>query len=462
VRGNFVGLLLVGAWLVTSKQSARGAEPLHEIQALNPHLAFHGDMAWPMKVHSLLKNEYNFFRGTADLFYRFCGEHCADWISARGKWVSLHGDVHLGNIGTYQGPGAPGEDIHFGLVDFDEAVRGPYELDLLRATTALRFAAGASEVKVSDEEMRQAISTMVFAYVGAREGKTATGAWDERHPCLKELFKEARSGTMKKYVKKYAEGDPLRFKSRRESGGSVEDVMRPLTAEKRAAMIDAVWTYIEKGLSEATRKRFRFKDHAELQAAVLDAVDWTRVGSSGSQGLQKYLVLLASPLVESEDPLILQLKEEPIPGAVRARLLEADSGSGGRGAFVAEAYQKLNDPTVWLIGHTQIGDKEFLVKTKDCWSEELSSDDVKSVESLNDVAAVMGEVIGRSHRLGGARGNVFAGTDGGKQQWALDRELADRSKAAHDYLHAAYESLREDPRSKEFRKKAEEWLKNGE
>ena len=100
--------------LAAEAQDATSPQPsavLAQLMELNPHLATDDPRELPMKLRGLLRGEAEFFEGTADLFYLWCARHCSDWLEQTEGMVPLHGDAHLGNIGTYQAVGKMGRDI---------------------------------------------------------------------------------------------------------------------------------------------------------------------------------------------------------------------------------------------------------------------------------------------------------------------------------------------------------------
>ncbi len=439
--------------------AARGESAVRtydQLLKLNPHRSIEDPADWPLKVTSLLRSEYDFFRGTADLFYAHAREVCADWMAQSQYHIPIHGDVHLGNIGTYQGPGAPGVDLHVGLVDFDEAFDGPFQLDLLRGLTSLRVAATTSGISPTESDFAEASRILVKNYAQAFIDPASSSSKITVHPMAQRILKEARSGRMPKYLAKYTEENPPRFRRARESKGNLEDVMRPLDAAERKRLIAAWHDACKQGFSESDRARLRSCDSEVLESAILDIALWTRVGSSGSQGLRKYLVLLAVPLSELKENLILQLKEEPAPAAARAGLVQAATGAQ-RAAYVCATYRAQNNPTQWLLGHTVLGDVGYLIKTKDPWGEELSTNDVRDVPSLHAAAALMGTLLGRAHQFSApAKDAIRDYLNANSSQ--LSELLTQRSRACQLFLSTACADLRSDDRAADLSKRAALWL----
>lgn len=406
--GNMIRVsLLVGtvAALLTCTVRAGDLSPcrndgsvFERLSSFNPHLSNRSEAAWSMKFASLSRDEYDFFRGTADLFADELRTRRDDWRDASIPHVQLHGDVHIGNMGTFRGRGALPGAIRFGLVDFDESLVGPFEIDLLRGATALRFAAKEKRLGIGEQDLDDAIEAMCSAYAAALLDPPVGNELAARFRVVRRLLKKARSEESDAYINEFAVGPPLRFRAARTKKDRAVDVMRTVDDDERSRIIDAVWFYLERGTSTATRKRFRFESREELAAGVLDVAAWTRVGSSGSQGLRKYLVLLDRPLRDHAGSLILQLKEEPEPAARRASLLAVGTARG-RASEVAAAALQMNPEPPWLVGFTSIGDVEFLVKSKDPWGKEPKSSDISSRRSLIEMATLMGTLVGRGHTL---------------------------------------------------------------
>ncbi len=437
---------------------------LAEIIRLNPHLSHDNPLQLPMKVRGLLEDEYKFFRGTADLFYDFCRTACRDWADDPTTRVSLHGDLHLGNLGTYRAVGDQDVALSFAVVDLDETVSGDFRLDLLRALTSLRAMAGAHVVQMSDKQWREVAGLLVTGY---RDGLSVTEPRSpySRHKPVKKLLDKAKDGSAKEYLARYVSTGPLRrFLPLRLKDGRPADLMRPVTLERRQELIDALWMGLSPGTNRILPARLRFLSRADLQQAVLDVVEWTRLDSSGSQGLHKYLVLLDRSATQQlsaggpdADLVIIQLKEQPCPAATRVGLLAAEPGPS-RAEEVADAYRRLVEPDRWLVSSLAMGNRGFVVLAKDAWGEEFSGKPFASLDGLRDAARILGEAAGRAHRDG-----VTFSSNGQQRLESLlataDERLAEvlctRSEEAAEYLRRLFLELRADPKARALAEKAD-------
>ncbi len=432
---------------------------LARLRGMNPHLSAADPRELPMKIRSLMRDEYTFFRGSADLFYARAARWSAARMTLPAARLLLHGDVHVGNVGVYQSIGAPGEDLAFGVVDLDEVFEGPFCLDLLRAATALRFAASDNGVSLDADLWNILTRDLCGGYVEAVSTDGGAAAGISGSSAVAALFKKARKSRARSYAEKYIHQSPPRFRLARIKGGKPADLMDPVTADVRKQIVEALWNYYRVGCSPTTRDRWRASTEEEWSQSVLDVARWTRLGSSGSQGVHKYLVLLDRPLKGFDEPLIIQLKEQPLPAAVRAGLIPDPQGN--RAAFVADAHASITDKPEWLVGYTTMGDRPFLVRTKDPWGEDLDSTDFRSRESLRALSTLLGQVIGAAHRTAlamerrdEARLEVVRLTQGRD----FLSELVEQSAEMELFLRDAYRQLKADSQAQALLAEAEAYI----
>ncbi len=444
---------------------------LSKIESLNPHLT-DGDIPnLSLKVHSLNRGAYDFFRGTTDLYYAWCIANCRDWCEAQDTEVLLHGDVHPGNTGTYVASPDGGPRLAYSLVDFDEVFFGSFELDLLRAATSLRFAAAENKLTLSDEAWREIVGKLVASYCETWKPFHPTGdlqRWQTlldanarvlASPLVMRLLASADAEDATDYADKYTKGNPPeRFKARRGKKKKPKDIMRPVSKEERAQVVAAFRAYRMHG--ESTRPDV---ESEMISAKVLDVVRWVRVGSSGSQGVRKYLVLLEPPSDPLARPSIFQLKEEPRPGAVRAGLASPISDAAKqprrRAQIVAESSIYLQARPRRYMGSTEIDGRSYLVKPKDAFGKEPDTEDLDSAEALLEMADIMGRLLGIGHAKSQFKGDVT------KLKTAIARpsltdEILTRSDQCFTQFRRDYDAFRRDARVRKLDGKASTWLRD--
>ena len=450
-------LIVTVALLFASAATAQATRPFDALRdAYAPYLAADEPAGWPMKVRSLTEGNYKFWRGSKDLFFAWSKVECADWYAQPAAYVASHGDVHLGNVGTYAAAGG-WHNVRFGLVDFDESARLPFEVDLLQSLVTLRLVAAENGIDVSDDEWRAVSGAVLSDYTTAFAGGEPAGALLADIKPVAKLLKKATNGDYAAEVEELTDGGKFRptvFNAK----GKLKDLLTPLDAKESAALVDALAAALADPNQAALRARFRPHSRRELTAALKDAARRTRIGSSGSQGLGKYFLLLDRPLVDYDGDVVIYLKQEIPSAAERQAAAARDARSPGR--RYAETAALLTDPPPYLNGWCDAADgHSFWVSFKEPWGDELDAAGVKDADELKQMAHVLAVAVGAAH----ARANTLAPTtvSGGETQLTaalLAEQLAARSAAYAVKVRADFTDFSNDPRTADLVKRAESAL----
>ena len=445
--------LVAAALLFASAALAQTARPLDALRdAYAPYLAADEPTGWPTKVRSLTEGDYKFWRGTKDLFFAWSKVECADWYARPAAYVASHGDVHLGNVGAYAAAGG-WHNVSFGLVDFDESARLPFEMDLLQCLVTLRLVAAENGIDVSDGEWRNLSSAVLADYAQAFANSESAAASLAAVKPVTKLLKKAAEGDYAAEVAELTDAGKFRptvFNAK----GKLKDLLAPLDAAESATLIDALAKALDDPDQAALRARFRPHSRGELTAALKDAARRTRVGSSGSQGLGKYFLLLERPLVDYDGDVVIYLKQEIPSAAERQGAVPRDARSAGRRC--AETAALLTDPPPYLNGWCDAADgRSYWINIKEPWGDELDADDVKDADDLKQIAHVLAVAVGAAH----AHANAVAPTTapaGGPQRTAdsLADQLAARSAAYAAKVRADFTDFTNDPRTADLVKRA--------
>lgn len=443
--------LILASWTPSTAQVAPG--PMDEtddvydlIVQLNPHLDPNDPIQLPMKFRSLARGPYDYFRGTAEMFGTWCRTHCADWLNDAQSKVLLHGDVHPGNIGTYRSPDESGL-LHFSLVDFDEVFEGPFQLDLLRAAVSLRLAADECGVETSEKKWLKLCERLCASYAAAFEVGVDDSRLQSDFPIVGKLLRKAAEEDSAAYFDKFvnSDGASLRFRRVAYSKGAPVDLLDPVPPAVHAALVAETEKFVARAASVKADRKTEPNPPASRAAIILDTARWTRLGSSGSQGVAKYLVLLRDPTGGERSLLMLQYKEQPSPAAARAGLIAAMEPAA-RAKFVADAHAILQCHASDWIGSAVLDGRGYLIRPKGPWAKEPSQKDLDAMKKLEAMADLLGALLGRGHRSsitvsGDPRVKHIPGA-----ARALSAELNRRALAARDRTRADYDKLRSDPR----------------
>lgn len=452
-------------------QTAATDRPLADIRRLNPHLSPDNPRQLPMKLRSLARGEFAYFRGTADLFYAWCMEHCADWLARRHDDVLLHGDVHPGNFGAFEVIDTGEVQWRAGLVDLDEAFYGPFQLDLLRCLVSLRLAAAENEVALPDEAWSSLAREMTGAYRNAHRGEPAAAA--ERSPLTARLLRESAADVQnagkyyRKLLKRKSNDTFERIVERRDR---IAELIEPPAIDRRAAVADGLWQALERD-SMALARQLGIANRAEFDAALADVGEYVRLDSAGSQGVEKYLAAFRPRAAAGNQPVVLQVKGQPAPAVLRSGLAARLAGAADaaalervvgrdRGAFVADAVKCYAGGTPRWVGHATIRGRPFLIKPKGPGNDEWSPQDLNSSADLLDAAVAMADALGRAHRAAAPADRASGAEVKPSETDDLSRQLAARSRAAQVEFSRQYQAFAADDEVIALSARADAWIQS--
>jgi uncharacterized protein (DUF2252 family) len=265
----------------------------------------------PIRFGRMSASPFAFFRGGAALM-------AADLAHAPriGLQAQLCGDAHLMNFGLFE---TPERALIFGLNDFDETLPGPFEWDVKRLATSMEIA--ARDLDLSHSDRSAAVLATLRAY---REGMAEFADMRDlevfyaRLPAadlqakLRASAGQKEGKEVERQVHKSLKRDHLRAfdKLLRDDGGEFRFVSEPpllvpaeglLNKEQRGRYVDVVRSFLKQyraGLAPHVRalmERYKFVQMARKVVGI------------GSVGLRTWVVLFIGR--DSEDPLLLQLKE---------------------------------------------------------------------------------------------------------------------------------------------------------
>ncbi|QOJ04113.1 MAG: DUF2252 family protein [Planctomycetia bacterium] len=450
-RAAPIACAVCAAVLAAAHAEEARRNPAARLAALNPHLSPDDPRELPMRFRSLNADAYTFFRGTADLYYDWCRENAADWLHREDARLLLHGDVHYGNIGVYRTADST-DFVRFGVVDLDEAFEGPFELDVLRGVASLRVAAAARRIELDEARQTELARRFCAAYAAALRGNLDAATLAERHPAVRALMNKVHDADQRTFARRYLrDGEPPRFAPVRRKKKQPVDILDPAPPATRAALTDALREAI--GSMTPASRRLLANDRA---MDVRDAARWTRLGSSGSQGVGKYLVLTGGLLRHNAAPMLFEFKEQPRPAAERAGLIRAGPD---RGRDVAAAHAALQGPPHWFVSHANLDGRSYLVRPKDPWSEEPDWQDLRGVGDLLAAADLVGETLGHAHRhaLVASKFATHPERVAGLAEAGVD-EFVRRAAAFEAHLARCFEEFRADPAAQHLALRANEWI----
>ena len=390
-----VVLLLVSlAAMLTPCQARAQAQPSAGVydlieKAYAPLMSPDDPLGFAMKVRNLSADPYRFWRGAKEPFYGWAKDTPAiqQWLKDDAARVVVHGDLHPGNIGLYASHGKFGRELAFGAVDFDETARLPFQVELLQGAITFQLLADEKKMKLSEADTRQLIEAILDAYRTTLDSdKTATELL-QQDPWVGKLLRDAEKDKYKEELEKYVEGD--KFVQRvLDKRGKVKEVLRE--SKGKGAFADAV----EEALLHSPDGKDLFKDADIKKKSVEHIARRTQLEAAGSEGLNKFLVLLKRK--KGPNHLILYLKQQVPASAERSGFVEKDARPPGQRS--SDDMHLLLNPPVYFNSWCNMEGASYRVTIKEPWTETLEGGDLRTMYDLQQMARIWGVVAGSMHR----------------------------------------------------------------
>jgi uncharacterized protein (DUF2252 family) len=337
------------------------------------------------KIERMTASPLAFLRGSAPLFYDMLDGHpkLAKGPSGEG-W--LVGDAHLENFGVYRpdalwaakrtGKHAVKDAVVFDLNDFDEAIVGPWRLDVLRLVTSLVL--GGREVGADGPRTLGLCDALVDAYVGAAFHERKSAAIP---PVVSSLLDKVRRRSRKELLD--ARTNVIRRQRRFVRGKRYRDI----SAKTRAKA--------ERAFAKYAR---RLPDAQLAPERALEVIDVAfRVAGTGSLGCTRLAILVRGKGGE-DGAWIFDMKEEGTPAAAclaRVPPLEpAERVCAAVRACVARPPR--------MMGHTRLRGSSMFVRRLAPQEDKLDLRALR-MEDLMPLARHLGALLGSAHRRGARR-----------------------------------------------------------
>lgn len=387
-----------------------------------------------IKYKKMATNPFQFFRGSAYLFYYDVSQLPISYHTPEDKPTWIQGDLHFDNFGGLRND--QGEMV-FDSNDFDEGYLGSYLYDVYRMATSI--ALYAEQLDYGEEEQNAFIDTYLRSYYHQLEefvergGDPSTLLFTKNNtggPIANTLgHLEHREASEKlNQMTEVHDGERL-FK--------VEGKLERLSEEERKDLEEAWPEYIQSlnENQESAGEYFTIKDAVKLEGA-----------GTGSIGLMRFFILVEGHGKEHEDDVILEAKEARYPATGHYfsydDLFQTEQGlhHGRRVIQTQKAMHYLQDP---YLGFFTIGDHHFYVRESTAFDEEVDPEQLLDKESMLATVGTMGQVTAKIHARADSDVDASLPHDSEveilKAIGQLDRFVADLTRMALFYKHQVEE-----------------------
>jgi uncharacterized protein (DUF2252 family) len=323
------------------------------------------------------------------------------------------------NLGAFASPTGA---LVFDLNDFDETIPGPWEWDVKRLAVSLVLS--GREASHSDGACNEAVKYFVAEYRKSVNHCSELTVLEiarytvHRHMeagLLPELLKKAECATPQHTLEKLTQSrdGARRFREEKPLLTSVSDKTRR-----------DVLTALESYRDTLSHERRHFLERYQPVDVAFKVV------GTGSVGTRDYVILCFGN--GSEDPLFLQMKEEP-PSAY-AQYLKAQVPRN-QGERVVHGQRLMQAQSDIFLGWTTMDGRDYLVRQLADHKAAIDTNNLKGF-GLTEYAKMCGEVLGKGHARSGDAG-VLDGYCGDAEK--LDNAIAEFAVAYADQSTADYE-----------------------
>jgi len=296
--------------------------------------------------------------------------------------ITVVGDLHLGNTGTFKGP--DGEPV-WGINDFDQTAKGSPEWDLERLATSVVLT--GRENGIDDDKIGEAIEELFTKY--SHKLKKIAGGEEKIHPpYLTETESEGQIKDLINSVENIDQGEFLKDHEKINLSGphyftEVKDKIHLLPEETKKKLLKALSAHEnDLGPTPRIKKPLNLLDMAE------------KLGSGGSSfGLPRYYVL-AENAGEGEAPVLIELKEIFPPGIkdLTGNLKLAD------GKEIVENRKELQQGLAESIYTSiEIDGYSYLVREREAEKENTPIEEFHKPGSLKELAKHAGKIMAYAH-----------------------------------------------------------------
>ncbi|MBV8208137.1 MAG: DUF2252 domain-containing protein [Acidobacteria bacterium] len=332
----------------------------------------------PVKWRRMAASPFGFFRGAVPVM-------AADLANSprTGITVQMCGDAHVRNLGAYA---APDGRLIFDLNDFDETMPGPWEWDVKRLAASLMIA--GREAGESETRCMEAVRTLVSSYRAVMQECSAMTVLElARYQVHRNLVMMAA----RKVVEKAERDTPQQMLAKLtlvKNGARRFKREKPLLWPVSRAAEQAVLRALESYRKTLSPERLHFLNRYRPEAVAFKIV------GTGSVGTRDYAVLHTA---RPDDPLFLQVKEEPPPAYARHLPARLPRHNGRR---VVEGQRLMQAQSDIFLGWTSIEGRDYLVRQLHDHKAAIDPNELKGA-ALEDFARLCGEILAKGHARSG-------------------------------------------------------------
>ena len=371
----------------------------------------------PIKFKLMSQSPFVFFRGSVEIMAADLGQGQHTKIE-----VQMCGDAHVKNFGFFA---TPDEQIALDINDFDETQRGPWEWDVKRMATSIILAGRVAGH--ADSRCKDAARVFIGEYCAwIRRFATMPAIAVARHRAMRNMRDQVIQSALKK-AERASPLESLRTLTQKDRRGSRSFIYRR----------ESIWDV--KG-AEAKAVLHALKDYRNTlppdRQMLFDCYTPVDVGfkvvGAGSVGTRDYIVLLLGRHGGENDPLFLQIKEEPL--SAYAEYYHDGSSPRHQGERVVRGQRALQVFSDLLLGWCSIAGRDYLVRQMNDHKSSVQPEELKG-NRLVEYGKVCAELLAKGHARSGDPALLadYLGHPGKAEKALLQYALAYADQVENDY-----------------------------
>jgi uncharacterized protein (DUF2252 family) len=371
----------------------------------------------PVKFKLMSESPFAFFRGSVEIMAADLGEARHTKIE-----VQLCGDAHVKNFGFFAMPDA---QIALDINDFDVTQRGPWEWDVKRMATSIILAGHIAGH--ADSRCKDATQVFIGEYCDwIRHFAAMPAIAVARHRALRNLHDPVIQSALKK-AERASPLDNLRILTHKDRRTGRSFIYRR----------NSIWDV--KG-AEAKAVLHALRDYRNTLAPdrqmLFDCYTPVDVGfkvvGTGSVGTRDYIVLMLGRHGGENDPLFLQIKEEP--ASAYAGYYSDRSSPRHQGERVVRGQRALQVFSDLLLGWCSIAGRDYLVRQMNDHKSSVQPEELKG-NRLLEYGRVCAELLAKGHARSGDPALLadYLGWPGKAEKALLQYALAYAGQVEMDY-----------------------------
>jgi uncharacterized protein (DUF2252 family) len=373
----------------------------------------------PIKMGRMAASPFGFFRGSVPLMAADLATLPVTSIKAQ-----ICGDAHVRNLGFFA---APDGRLIFDLNDFDETIWGPWEWDVKRLATSLMLA--GREAGNSDRLCKQAVQVLMTRYREAMHRFASMSSLELARFRVHRFWGDPIHAALRKAERATHLQSLAKLTVARRDGSRIFQQRKPFLARTSKSLASEIQRALQSYRNTLAPER------QHLLSFYRPADTAFKVVGTGSVALHDYVVLYFGN--GSQDPLFLQVKEEP-PSSY-AQFLHKAPSVVNQGQRVVEGQRRMQAQSDLLLGWTRFGGRDYLVRQLSDHKATIDDKDLQG-KGLLSYAHATGEILAKGHARSGDPCALSAYIGCGAK---LDKAIVKFAAAYADQVTLDYERFRD-------------------